>query len=519
MQEFNESKLQNSDSPIFLRKVFHLIEICPDTLVSWSKDGTSFTIKDHNEFSNQILPQYFKHNNFSSFVRQLNCYGFTKAKDDSNNPVVNEDGRLWTFHHPDFIRGQPQLLSKIQRKSSSHTTKEDSKKDSIATLGVCTSTSSSSSEMDQERKELEKEITTLKGQLHNMEDIFQELAQKMATVTMSHTSNTSTSTARTLTSHTSTNTFLLKHKKKIKLEKPSSAKILLNDKQLFDSKSSSTVFQTKVQSKHPLSIAKLMHNASIDLPDLGKIGTNDSDLYAGAKPCINDQKRTSPTNELQTFNDPIDVSDSILEESFNPLHDVDMSMECALSYKVSCNTKDFEENDLQTMEDDTVKSQPTKITCSPILIQDDCEEDKPSQCSSFESDSQSVPTTSSLDNLLDTEHLQNLESALRSLPMKERMSFVRDVLSNIPDISSQGVSVLILTEQERTILTEQRHPECENISLLSQMENLLGRVGLKIQLGGQEQSNSTSSCSRSLRSSQKKKKSSSKDSSYVQIEA
>jgi hypothetical protein len=450
-------------------------------------------------------------------VRQLNCYGFTKAKDDCN-PVVNEDGRLWTFHHPDFIRGQPQLLSKIQRKSSSHTTKEDSKKDSIATPGVCTSTSSSSSEIDQERKELEKEIKTLKGQLHNMEDIFQELAQKMATVTMNHTSNTSTSTTRTLTSH-STNTVLLKHKKKIKLEKPSSSKILLNDKQLFDSKSSSTVFQTKVQSKHPLSIAKLMHNASIDLPDLGKIGTNDSDLYAGAKPCINDQKRSSQTNELQTFNEPIDVSDSIVEESFNTLHDVDMSMECALSYKVSGNTKDFEENDLQTMEDDTVKSQPTKSACSPILIQDDCEEDKPSQSSSFESDSQSVATTSSLDDLLDTDHLQNLESALRSLPMKERMSFVRDVLSNIPDTSSQGVSVLILTEQERTILTEQRNPDCENISLLSQMENLLGRVGLKIQLGGQEQSNSTSSCSRSLRSSQKKKKSSGKDSSYVQIEA
>lgn len=35
MKEFNEKTLQNSDSPIFLRKVFHLIEVCPDTLVSW----------------------------------------------------------------------------------------------------------------------------------------------------------------------------------------------------------------------------------------------------------------------------------------------------------------------------------------------------------------------------------------------------------------------------------------------------------------------------------------------------
>lgn len=444
-------------------------------------------------------------------MRQLNCYGFTKSKDDGCNSVANEDGRLWTFHHSDFLRDQPQLLSKIQRKSSSQT-KEDTKKDLMA--ASVTDTSNLSHEMDQERKELEKEIKTLKGQLHSMEGIFQELAQKMSLVTMSDGTTATSVTPTTIRSSNTHAPLLLKHKKKIKLDHPTSANTLLNDKQLFDSKSSSTMFQTKVQSKHPLSIAKLIHSASMDLPDLGKMGTNDSHLYAGVQPWTDDQKRTCQTNELKASNEPIDVPDSTLEEDFYA-NDVDTSMDCALPYEVSDSTHDDEQNDAQTTEDDMVKSQPTQNTCSPTLIQDDCEEDKMSQCST----SDSVSASSSLDSLLDKEHLENLESALRSLPIKERISFVREVLSNIPDISSQVVTVLVLTEHERSILAEQIHSDIENLSLLSQMENLLGRVGLQIQLGGEESNNSSLSCSRSLRSSKKKKKSRGKDSSFVQIEA
>jgi len=49
-------------------------------IVSWSENGDSFVIKDQNEFSKQILPALFKHNNFASFVRQLNKYDFHKVR-------------------------------------------------------------------------------------------------------------------------------------------------------------------------------------------------------------------------------------------------------------------------------------------------------------------------------------------------------------------------------------------------------------------------------------------------------
>lgn len=66
-------KLTPPSTPIVRR--YHIVDDSEtDDVISWTDGGKHFTIHDVNEFAAQILSKYFKHNNFSSFVRQLNSY-------------------------------------------------------------------------------------------------------------------------------------------------------------------------------------------------------------------------------------------------------------------------------------------------------------------------------------------------------------------------------------------------------------------------------------------------------------
>eukprot|EP00122_Pirum_gemmata_P018721 Pgem_evm1s17540 len=49
-----------------------------DEWISWNETGDGFVLKNTEVFCKDVLPQYFKHNNFATFVRQLNMYDFGK---------------------------------------------------------------------------------------------------------------------------------------------------------------------------------------------------------------------------------------------------------------------------------------------------------------------------------------------------------------------------------------------------------------------------------------------------------
>jgi hypothetical protein len=120
----------SSSVPIFLKKTYTMFENAPSWIASWANNGTTIVIKDPKEFADIVLPKYFKHNNFASYVRQLNFYGFRKYKKDDIFLVDEDDStKNWSeFYHEQFLRDQPELMVHIRRKTYSEgetTDKED----------------------------------------------------------------------------------------------------------------------------------------------------------------------------------------------------------------------------------------------------------------------------------------------------------------------------------------------------------------------------------------------------------
>ena len=109
-EPFKKDKYKKKgEYPNFLLKLYQILENeSYKDIIHWTEDGKYFIISNLHDFTENVLPKYYKHNNYSSFIRQLNMYDFHKKKSGQNEHV---------FHHQNFIRNRKDLLKLIKRKS------------------------------------------------------------------------------------------------------------------------------------------------------------------------------------------------------------------------------------------------------------------------------------------------------------------------------------------------------------------------------------------------------------------
>ncbi|KAJ2930033.1 hypothetical protein H1R20_g7072, partial [Candolleomyces eurysporus] len=85
----------------FVTKLYQMINDPKSAhFIAWTELGTSFVVS-----------------NFSSFVRQLNMYGFHKINRTPRAQRTSTDAQTWEFSHHKFLRGRPDLLDEIKRKA------------------------------------------------------------------------------------------------------------------------------------------------------------------------------------------------------------------------------------------------------------------------------------------------------------------------------------------------------------------------------------------------------------------
>ncbi|ODQ53083.1 hypothetical protein SAICODRAFT_38543, partial [Saitoella complicata NRRL Y-17804] len=111
--------------PQFLNKLYNMVsDPSTSSLIKWSPTGLSFLVTRQEDFARDVLPRFFKHNNFSSFVRQLNMYGFHKVPHLTQGVLAGSGsgGEVFEFSNQNFQRGRPDLLALVTRKKGNPAT-------------------------------------------------------------------------------------------------------------------------------------------------------------------------------------------------------------------------------------------------------------------------------------------------------------------------------------------------------------------------------------------------------------
>ena len=161
--------------PSFLVKLFKILNDDQYTsYIHWSSDGSAVIISDPSGLTKKVLPQFYNHHNFSSFVRQLNMYNFHKVRSDQKNgdqKYIHNEFQEWkTIKEIQAIRRK---IKTEEEKSIGKTKNIQDKK-----IGISTNNNNNSlddkllleqiDQMDEETKLSKYENLLKKGEISNL---------------------------------------------------------------------------------------------------------------------------------------------------------------------------------------------------------------------------------------------------------------------------------------------------------------------------------------------------------------
>ncbi|KAJ3279813.1 Heat shock factor protein 2 [Borealophlyctis nickersoniae] len=159
----DKSKRKKEAVSSFIVKLCQLLEDPNHSkYVHWNEAGDVFVLFHAEEFSRVVLPRYFKHGKFQSFVRQLNIYGFYRVSDARKSSFVRAPNAC-VFSHSKFIRGRPDLLPFIRRRLPKIVTQslEDTNVDDVPNLMASPASSSSTPEVKVKRRKRTRKVVQL----------------------------------------------------------------------------------------------------------------------------------------------------------------------------------------------------------------------------------------------------------------------------------------------------------------------------------------------------------------------
>ena len=516
---------------------------CPSGILHHirSEDGTAFNIKQQEVLAAKVLPQYFKHNNFSSFVRQLNFYGFTKTK-DLNLPLLasSNDGnvkpfecqsstidlaRQWQFHHSHFIRDKPELLIHITRRHYGNDGKNrprartKSFNESIGSSNEDKNVKLKDSSLQKEQDLVSNELQNLKGQLSSMEDKMKKLTDFMSNVDLARIETNAKSSvqgqsqvlntpniasmqgsdSRQVCATNEVSTPLeISIADAISNSTPENDKmVLLKESQLFD-KTAPIIAEDSVRD-HSIFIPKITtdvasptslvapgvsmsdHVASMNLPELGLEGV-DEDLVLDE-----DGSSTSVDSESSSQSRLV-----FRKKRSSIISDHEMDIDDLISS--SFNHDNCENDIVGSVSQIDSNFLPKNGDICKMTSDEDIQDLLPAIIVEERTDTGSQVTLPSPsqdlshneEDLLDQSHLLNLERCLAMLPINDRIKFVTDIMNSISDLDSfrsQGMKIVPCDSNANINdhLPFGRFLPGES-RVTNELESLLRNVGLKIEL-------------------------------------